>query len=247
LREDPASTVLAFDFDGTLSPVVPSPGDARPAPGVVDLLDALAATHLRVAVLSGRPVAFLAEHLPDSVQLVGLYGLERRLDGQVSDHPDAPRWRPIVAQAVLEADAAARPGGPIHGVGVEAKGLSLTLHVRTRPELTAAAERLARTLAASSGLELRAAKRSFELHPPVAVDKGAALTDLAVDASTVLFVGDDLGDLPAFDALDVLRSPRRRTVGMVVGGPELPEGLRARGQVTLPDQTAVVELLRALR
>jgi trehalose 6-phosphate phosphatase len=247
LREDPAATVLAFDFDGTLSPVVPVPADARPAPGVVELLDALAATHLRVVVLSGRPLAFLVEHLPDSVQLVGLYGLERRLDGVVSDHPEAPRWRPVVADAVAVASAAARPGGSIAGVLVEAKGLSLTLHVRTRPDLAGAAEQLARDVSASTGLELRSAKQSFELHPPVAVDKGAALIGLCDGAATVLYAGDDLGDLPAFDALDTLRTRGCRTIGVVVGGPELPDELQARGQVTLPDQTAMVELLRALR
>jgi trehalose 6-phosphate phosphatase len=247
LRQDPATTVLAFDFDGTLSPMVAVPADARPAAGVVELLDELAATHLRVAVLSGRPVAFLAEHLPASVQLVGLYGLERRLDGVVSDHPEAPRWRPVVARAAARAGVAAEPDGPLAGVLVEAKGLSLTLHVRTHPELAATAEQVARRLASEGGLEVRAAKQSFELHPPVSVDKGEALLELARDASTVLFVGDDLGDLPAFDALDALRSPRCRTVGVVVGGSELPTELRDRGHLTLPGQSAVLDLLRALR
>ena len=39
LREDPARSALLFDFDGTLSPTVPDPDDARPMPGAVEMLD----------------------------------------------------------------------------------------------------------------------------------------------------------------------------------------------------------------
>lgn len=248
LRADAGESVLLFDFDGTLSPLVDDPAAARPLPGVAERLAALAAAYRLVAAVSGRPVAFLAEHLPATVALSGLYGLESRVDGAVADHPEAARWGPVVAQAVTEARAATAPGTPGHGIVVEAKGLSITLHTRTHPELADVAEALARDLAAPGGLRVRPAKKSVEIHPPVDVDKGTAVLDLADGATAVLYVGDDHGDIPAFAALDVLaaRIPPVRVLGAVVDGPELPAEVRAFGQLVLPDQTAVLDLLDAL-
>ncbi|WP_426571159.1 trehalose-phosphatase [Aquihabitans sp. McL0605] len=246
LRADPAATVLLFDFDGTLSPVVDDPAAATALPGVTELLEELAGSYRLVGAVSGRPVAFLAGVLPSSVALSGLYGLERRVGGEVVGHPEAPRWRPVVAEAVREIEAATAPGTELHGIGVEPKGLSITLHVRTRPELQDGAELLARQVGGRLALDIRPAKMSVELHPPIPADKGSALRDLAGDATGVLFAGDDVGDLPAFAALDHL-GLGERGVSVAIDGPELPDDVRRRVQLVLPDQLAIVRLLEALR
>ena len=92
---------------------------------------------------------------------------------------------------------------------VERKGLSLTLHYRTNPQLAEAVRMWADFQAARSGLLVRPAKMSVELHPPIDVDKGSALIELcrAADVRAAMYVGDDIGDLPAFAALD--NSPTR--------------------------------------
>lgn len=245
LRARPGATALLFDFDGTLSPVVDDPAAASPSADVPELLDALAQRYLQVAVLSGRPVDFLASMLPTSVALSGLYGLETRVDGAVVDHPEAVRWRPRVAEALQGARDAAGAGGPIHGAVVEAKGLSLTLHVRTRPELAAAVGRVAATLADQTGLVVRPAKMSVELHPPIDADKGSALRSLVGGAGAVLFVGDDVGDLPAFAALEQL-DQGIHAVAVAVDSDELPDEVRRSASLVLPNQADVVQLLRAL-
>jgi trehalose 6-phosphate phosphatase len=248
LRADPGGSALLFDFDGTLSPVVDDPAAAVALPGVAERLDHLATSYRMVAAVSGRPIAFLAGVLPASVALSGLYGLESRVGGRVVAHPDADRWRPVIDEVVRSLAAATAPGEAAHGVVVEAKGLSITLHVRTRPDLGEVVVDLANRLAGPAGLEVRPAKMSVELHPPIEADKGTALLDLAAGAAGVLYVGDDVGDLPAFAALDALarRSPPVATLGVVVSGPELPEALRAPGRLLLPDQAAVLDLLDAL-
>jgi trehalose 6-phosphate phosphatase len=251
LRANPASTLLAFDFDGTLSPTVDDPAAARPVDGVPALLEELASSYGCVAAISGRPVAFLARHLPGAVALSGLYGLESLIDGVVHDHPDAPAWRPIVHAAAEDAAEASAPGGPLEGMGVEPKGLSLTLHVRTRPELEAGALALADRLAAQHGLHARPAKRSVELHPPIAADKGTALAALAAGcgARRALFAGDDLGDLAAFDALGRMAADGEldATAAIAVGGPELPPEVRRRAQLVVAGPHEVPALLRALQ
>lgn len=247
-RADPAGSVLLFDFDGTLSPLVEDPAAARPLPGVVERLERLAGVYRTVGAVSGRPVEFLARHLPGSLVLSGLYGLETLIDGRLADHPDAARWRPVVAQAAQAAEDATAAGQPAHGVLVEAKGLSITLHTRTRPDLADASVALAEAVAAPGGLRVGRAKQSVEVHPPIAADKGTALMALADGARGVLFAGDDNGDIPAYEALEVLaaRVPPVTTLGVIVDGPELPAKVRAQRGLLLERQADVLDLLDAL-
>lgn len=194
-----------------------------------------------IAAVSGRPVAFLAEHLPPSITLSGLYGLEWRVDGVVHVRPGVEQWRAAVAEAALQAEQAA-----IDGVLVEPKGLSVTLHFRNRPRAAAAVTRLAADLAVATGLETRPAKMSIELHPPVAADKGVVVRELALGARAVLYVGDDVGDLPAFGALGGLRADGATTVGIAVETPELPAEVRSVADGLVAGPAGVTDLLRAL-
>ncbi len=63
LAANAGSAGVFSDFDGTLSAIVDDPASARPLPGSADVLGRLAERLLMVAVVSGRPGAFLAEHL----------------------------------------------------------------------------------------------------------------------------------------------------------------------------------------
>ena len=87
---------------------------------------------------------------------------------------------------------------------VESKGLSLTLHYRGHPDLESQVRELAERQAARSGLSVRTARMSYELHPPIDADKGTALRDVTAGLEAVCFLGDDRGDLPAFVELERL-------------------------------------------
>ncbi|HEV2368324.1 MAG TPA: trehalose-phosphatase, partial [Acidimicrobiales bacterium] len=138
LRRDPAATCVITDFDGTLAAIVADPTTARPLPGAVATLTGLCARMGRVAVVSGRPAQFLAEHVlpaagpaPENLRLIGLYGLEKvGPDGAVTAVPEAEPWRGAVEDAAARAEAGAPPGAR-----VERKGLSVTLHWREHPEV----------------------------------------------------------------------------------------------------------------
>jgi trehalose 6-phosphate phosphatase len=62
----------------------------------------------------------------------------------------------------------------------------------------------------------------------------------------VLFAGDDLGDLPAYDAVDELRAQGVHGVLVCSGSEEGPEELRSRADVVVDGPAGVVELLRSL-
>ena len=241
LRADPARTAILLDFDGTLAPIVDDPGRAVPLLGVPETLGVLHSTYGLVAVVSGRPVSYLQAHLPAGPTLVGLYGLEWVRRGEVETHPDAAPWRRVVDDAAAAA-VAELPAG----VGVEHKGLSLTLHVRPHPELATVVAEWATAAAERFGLHVRRARMSAELHPPVAADKGTIVTDLLRAVDVACFIGDDVGDLPAFDALDHFATGGGVAVRFVVESAETDPGLRGRADALLAGPPAVLDLLRAL-
>jgi trehalose 6-phosphate phosphatase len=241
LRADPPRTAVLVDYDGTLAPIVGDPALAVPLPSAGATLLALHERFGRVAVVSGRPVSFLAEQLPAALTLSGLYGLEQRVDGVVGEHPAAAGWRPRIDEVAAAARAELDPG-----VEVEHKGLSLTLHLRRHPEHVPAAEAWATATAARTGLALRTAKRSFELHPPVEVDKGTVVEELVGDLAAAVYVGDDVGDLAAFDGLDRLAARGCATVRVAVATEETSAALVARADVTVDGPEGALAFLDAL-
>ena len=81
---DPARALFAFDFDGTLSPIVADPATAYAQPGMVEALARLAASVGHLAIITGRPagtaveLAGLAEASGlDGLVILGQYGFER--------------------------------------------------------------------------------------------------------------------------------------------------------------------------
>ena len=241
LRAAPAGSAVLLDFDGTVSPIVDDPAAARPLDGLPELLGQLAERYALVAVVSGRPVEFLQRWLPPSVVLSGIYGLEVVRGGVREDHPSAGAWREVIDEVA----AMSRGRGP-RGMRVESKGLSLTLHYREAPGLEREVRAWATQQAARSGLMLRPARRSVELHPPIDTDKGTAVRALVGDLSAACFLGDDVGDLPAFDALDELAAAGRATLKVAVRSEEAPPEMLARADVVVDGPHGANALLQRL-
>jgi trehalose 6-phosphate phosphatase len=246
LRAAPDRVTVVTDFDGTLAPIVPDPPDARPLPGCVEVLHDLAGRYGRVAVVSGRPARFLADQLAiaQCPRLVayGLYGMEWTDGEVVVEHADAVPWRAEVDDAAAVAEKVAPDG-----VLVERKGLSVTLHVRNAPHSDEWARSWAEARAAVGGLALHPGRMSYELRPPVAVDKGTVMTDLLDGSHGACFLGDDRGDLPAFDALDRHAADNGAAVVRVaVRSDEAPAELLERADLLVDGPDGVLEFLRAL-
>jgi trehalose 6-phosphate phosphatase len=230
------------DFDGTLAAIVDDPDRAQPVPGAADVLRRLATRYGTVAVVSGRPAAFLRDHLGSrGLVLSGLYGLERVTDGQIDEVEGAGAWRDIVADVATRAE---RPDGP--GVRVERKGLSVALHYRLAPERERDARAWADAEAHRTGLVVLSGRLCFELRPPIDRDKGSAVSELAAGLDAVCFLGDDAGDLKGFDALDALEREGRFALRVGVRSREAPAALLERADVQVEGPAGVVELLERL-
>jgi len=241
---DPAHSVVIVDFDGTLAPIVADPPAARPLPEAAPVLGRLARHLGRVAVVSGRPVDFLRRQLPvEGLVLLGQYGVERLDGAETTTAPDAARWADVVRRVADDAERR------LPGLFVERKGtVAVALHWRRRPDLEAAATHLARRLAASYGLRLEPGRRTLELRPPLDVDKGTATEQLAAGASAAMFVGDDRGDVAAFDALSRLveEGQLAHAVRVVVRSPETPAQMLGRADLAVDGPHGAVELLDRL-
>lgn len=239
----PAEAGLITDFDGTLSAIVDDPARAVPLPGVKPVLGELAHRLAVVAVVSGRPLGYLSRQLAGVPGLVlfGLYGMERSVDGRLELAPEALPWQEVAAACTARAVAQAPAG-----VEVEAKGLTLVLHVRGRPELYGWALEWASSAAAATGLVAQPGRLSVELVPPVGADKGNVVEELAAPLEAVCFFGDDTGDLPAFAALG--RARRRGKVTLAVGAasPEQPADLAGAADVMVDGPAGALAALRQL-
>jgi trehalose 6-phosphate phosphatase len=246
LVAEPGRGALFLDFDGTLSAVVKDPRDAVPLPGVPALVAELAVPFALVAVISGRPTAFLDEALgaPPGVELAGLYGLERALQGPAHD-----AWASVIDEVVAEAMATAPPG-----VYVEPKGLTVTLHFRKAPEHEGWVLRFAERQHAARGLMVVQGRRERELRPPLDVDKGTVVDALVAEHTArgeplqaAAAFGDDVGDLPAFAALQRLHDaggPLRTAVRVAAVDAESPPTVAAAADLTVAGATGAVALLR---
>jgi trehalose 6-phosphate phosphatase len=242
LTARPERAGIFCDFDGTLAAIVDDPERARPVPGALDVLTGLATQYGVVAVVSGRPAAFLADRLgAPGLVLFGLYGLERVRDGEVEVEAGASEWRGVVEGAAARAEGSDGPGAD-----VERKGLSVTLHFRVAPERERAVRTWVEQEARRTGLVVHPGRLCYELRPPLARDKGSVVAELAVGLDAVCFLGDDAGDLAGFDALDRLVREGRYALRVGVRSDEAPGALLARADVQVDGPAGVVELLRRL-
>ncbi len=247
LAAQPGSAALLLDFDGSLAPIVVDPAAAAAPSQTLAVLEVLATRLLVVAIVSGRPLEFLAAAVPiDGIELVGQYGLERRVDGKIVVDPAALPFRDAIATA---ADEAERRWPDLL---IERKGeIALTVHWRAAGESGESIASEIEALGADLGLEVYPTRRARELRPPLAVDKGSAVRALlenAPKATRAVFAGDDRGDLPAFDALDALEEQGRlgRAVRIAVHSTEAPAELVERADLVVDGPAGLLEWLRAL-
>jgi trehalose 6-phosphate phosphatase len=242
--DDAANAALFVDFDGTLAPIVDDPAAARVLSATRDALVRLVSRLGTVGVVSGRPAGFLVDALGiEQLVYAGTYGLERVVDGTVVVDPRVAPWLDAVARAADDAEAA------LPGLLVERKGrVAVTVHWRTQPERGPEASAWAEAAAARLGLEAPLRGRmAVELRPPVPVDKGTTVVELARGSTTAAFAGDDAGDLPAFDALraSVATGGLRHAVTIGVLSDEGPPEVRD-ADVVVDGPAGLAALLDAL-
>jgi trehalose 6-phosphate phosphatase len=249
LRGDLPGALIALDFDGTLAPIVPDPADSRPAPGALEALAALARAGAQVTVVTGRDARTVIElgGLEAIPRLIveGLYGAERWQGGRLRSLPEPASLH--VLRERLPVLVSSHAGDP--AVWIEDKRLSLVVHGRLAAEPEQALDPLrdaVATLGEELGLDVHPGRGVIELRLP-GYDKGGALLRLIdeVGPSAVVFFGDDLGDLPAFEAIARLRESGTPAWSVAAVSAEVPE-VAGAGDIRVMGPPGVVALLDRL-
>ncbi|MEV6267976.1 trehalose-phosphatase [Kribbella sp. NPDC051936] len=250
---DPASAVISSDFDGVLSPLVEDPALSRPVEGALDALARLARSVNQVAIVTGRP-ALVATELSGvsghpglgNLVVLGHYGLERwdAATGMVTSEPVPPG----VTTARDRLPGLLREAG-VPDAFVEDKDSSLAVHTRRLDDPVGAFELLRAPLAAlaeETSLRLEPGNLVLELRPP-GIDKGVALRGLieSTGARSILYAGDDLGDLAAYRAVQAERETGLRAVLLATRSSNAAELIEA-ADVVVDDPSGVVTVLTAL-
>ena len=185
--------VLAFDFDGTLAPIVAKPEQARVPPDVAERLGRLA-RHLTVAIVSGRRIADVRDRLFFEPQhIIGNHGAENPLATTQASPGVLDGMRERLRDNAAALDAA--------GVFVEDKQHSLALHYRLAPDPERAGTLVAGLVdRLDPGVDAYGGKMVMNVVSTDAPDKAQAVASVVAHAkaAAAVFLGDDVNDEPVF-------------------------------------------------
>jgi trehalose 6-phosphate phosphatase len=245
--------LIGLDIDGTLAPIASTPSEAAVPEATRRAVERLTAMpNVHVALVTGRA----ARNGQEMVQIantwtVGNHGFEL-IDpaGALRVNPAAESYANVIRSAV---DALHEALGRFDGVFVEDKSWTASIHYRlAKPADVPRVDQIVADAARRSGLWRLQGKKIFELRPPLAINKGTALLQLANDLGVVragtlggslLYAGDDRTDEDAFRTARALTAD---AVTIHVGAAELPDGERTVAELLLADTNAVREFLEWL-
>jgi trehalose 6-phosphate phosphatase len=255
VRDALDGAVVGLDFDGTLAPVVDDPESARLHPAAPGALLELAEVVRAVAVITGRPArqaiamgdldALGNAMLERGAELFvfGQYGNERW--SATEQRIRAPRPPAGLATFARELPAVLRKADAADA-WIEEKGLAVAVHTRRMPDPAGALERLREPLAelaARHHLAVEPGRNVLEVRSGD-THKGHALRTFVAEqaAKAVIFGGDDLGDVEAFEAVRELRAEGLPGLVVCSASTEVPQ-LVDLADVVVDGPAGVVELL----
>jgi len=184
--------LLAFDFDGTLAPIVAIP-DAVKMPKAISHRLVQLAQRRPVAIVTGRSVADVAPRLGfEPRYIVGNHGAE---DPTAGTSPVGSEALESLRRSIDGQRDALRAAGVL----VEDKRYSLALHYRLAPDRAIALQRIEELLhELDPALKTFGGKFVVNVAAAAAPDKGDAVASLVqrAGAGSAVFVGDDVNDEP---------------------------------------------------
>ncbi len=188
-----SNVLLAFDYDGTLAPIVADPSRAVIRATTRELLDRVC-EHYPVIVISGRAQADVRELLVDVAvrDVVGNHGIEP-WTGTPDLVEEVRRWLPLLPECLAD----------VEGVHIEDKGYSLAIHYRHAHEKRRARAAIQAATSRLGDVRIIGGKLVVNVLPREAPHKGTALEREREGwgCDTAIYVGDDETDEDVF-ALD---------------------------------------------
>jgi len=208
LKNEPAVTGIFSDLDGTLSKIVPTPGEAIISDGMRNAIKELAKKYPVVGIVSGRDSDDAKRIVGiEDIIYVGNHGLEW-IEGDKQEI--APEASPFIK---LANDLQKQISDLLNGFNllVEKKKLGVAIHYRLEEDKEGAQRhinKIIEPLLSKHPLKKAEGRFVIELKPDIPVNKGIAITTIASKKGIKkgIYLGDDVTDLDAFRALKKLRN-----------------------------------------
>ena len=243
---------LIFDIDGTLSPIAPTPDEARLYPGVKDLLER-ARKHAHVAIMTGRALTDGASMVNvDGLTYIGIHGLEW-CDGLPSAHPVRllPEALPYAEAGTYLLDLAEQQLATLPGLIVQRKSVGGSLHYRLSPDPEHTRQHILAVLgepARQVHMRLGEGKRVIEILSPLAINKGQALRRFIQHFAlrSVIFAGDDRTDLDAVLEISRLREEGLSALSIVVQHVDTLPALLTHADIIVQEVAGMAQLLQEM-
>jgi trehalose 6-phosphate phosphatase len=192
-----ADPLIALDFDGTLSPMVTLPWQARMPAGVASGMRMLSEM-LPVAIITGRSVEDVTPRLPAIPKyVIGNHGAE----GVPGDEGNAAMYRAVCEGWMLQIRDDLRWESLDPGLMIEHKPTSICVHYRLLRDRLGAARRIEESLVQLDPAPLViGGMHGINLLPPGAPTKRAALEALLriEEKVAAIYIGDDETDEAVF-------------------------------------------------
>lgn len=185
-----SNVLLAFDYDGTLAPIVPDPTNAQMRHTTRRLLEKVAQRY-PCAVISGRAQhdALLWLDGIAFVDVLGNHGLEPWQNGAAFES-EVSHWHTLLEKQLAS----------YQGVIIENKRFSLAIHYRESREKKRALEAILKAGARLHAARIIKGKFVVNILPDDAPHKGMALQRLLTKhgCDTAIYIGDDETDEDVF-------------------------------------------------
>ncbi len=233
------SLAVLTDFDGTVADIVTDPNDARPVEEAVEGLQQLSSCIGLVGIVSGRPLEFLRQHLPEdlfrSALVAGSYGEQIVLPGTVEMVVPSSRTNERVsgASALEEGFFWVKERLLFEGVEIEDKPHSFTIHYRKAPQRRSLIEEMIDQLEDEFGLKSLAAKQAVEFFEGERPSKVSPVRNFTQGYDFAVYLGDDISDIEVFEYLDMSYSERVASLKVAVASDEAPRSLLELADVVL--------------
>lgn len=247
-----APAALLTDIDGTISEMAPAPNLALIDPGAIRSLETLARSLALVGVVTGRALsdAMRLTGQPDLLH-IGNHGYERVHLGIQRSASGVTPYLSGVAEAAEAVRSAAALDVDLAGVIVENKRFTASFHYRLASDADRARETIRRVIdpiAAAAGLSISGGKMVIELRPPLTVNKGVAIAEIAAEHELrgVVFFGDDITDIDGFDAVRAHRSASFHGLAVAIVTPDSNARVAESADTALCGVRECIEVLRRL-
>ena len=229
-KEDKNSTIF-IDIDGTISEITKTPEKAVVTSSMRNELLKLQEKFQMVGVISGRSVKNARTMVGmEGLLYIGNHGMEYLNNGEICIDSQAQKYLEDIKKVsrILKNSELSQ----IKGLIFEDKGICFSIHYRECESPENVHKNILEVISQfmdSSELKVTEGRKIIEIKPPVSQDKGSIIEKIieTYHLNKVIYLGDDITDLDAFNKLRELRKNCNvQSASILVHSSEIPDYLK---------------------